>query len=177
MSDEVIDLLAPFESAPAVTPEPELHALRCSRAELAAFLGLTARRINQLVEDGVLPPARRGRGAYNLREAVLAYGTYLSERSRGRLGDGDPLKAERLRQAKEAADKLALQNARARGELVEAAAVEREWGDMLRGVRAAMMSIPSRVRAQSRPGVPHVAKQLRRAFERLSADLRHPGAA
>ena len=145
MSDEVIDLLAPFESAPAVTPEPELHALRCSRAELAAFLGPTARRINQLVEDGVLPPARRGRGAYNLREAVLAYGTYLSERSRGRLGDGDPLKAERLRQAKEAADKLALQNARARGELVEAAAVEREWGDMLRGVRAAMMSIPSRV--------------------------------
>jgi phage terminase Nu1 subunit (DNA packaging protein) len=55
------------------------------------------------------------------------------------------LAGERTRLAREQADAVALKNAVARGELVEAGAVEREWSDVLRGVRAAMLTMPSRV--------------------------------
>ncbi len=46
-----------------------------------------------------------------------------------------------------------LKAARLRGELVEASAVEAEWSDVLRIVRAGMLALPSRVAAAhySRP--------------------------
>ena len=40
---------------------------------------------------------------------------------------------------------MELKNARQRGSLLEAEAVEREWGDILRTVRAGMLALPSRV--------------------------------
>jgi phage terminase Nu1 subunit (DNA packaging protein) len=41
-----------------------------------------------------------------------------------------------------------------RGELVEAKAVEAEWADVLRTVRAGMLAVPSRVAAR----LPHLSK-------------------
>ena len=45
--------------------------------ELAAVLGLSDRRINQLAREGILP--RTSRGQYPLADAVQAYIRYLGE--------------------------------------------------------------------------------------------------
>lgn len=158
LAEEIEDLLGPISSSPAAKSRPSrvaspapvapLSGTRCSKAELAAFLDITARRISQLVEDGVIKPAGRGPQAFNLAEATRAYCKFLSDTARGRLGDGDPLKEQKIRQASEAADKLAMQNAQARGELVPAADVEAEWSTMLRGVRAAVLAVPSRFQSR-----------------------------
>lgn len=117
---------------------------------LAALLGLTQISVNRLAADGVVPSKRQGRSRrFPLPEAVTAYCDYMrSPESRPGLRahePTDPLKAERIRQAREAADKLALQNAQARAELLDRGAVEREWSDMLRRVRQAMLAVPTRV--------------------------------
>ena len=61
---------------------------------------------------------------------------------------------ERARLARLQADSVELKNARARGSLLDAEAVEREWGDILRGVRAGLLALPSRCAAR----LPHLSK-------------------
>ena len=61
--------------------------------------------------------------------------------------------AERGRLAKEQADALVLKNARLRGSLVDAEAVEREWGAVLTAVRSGCLAIPSRVGSR----LPHLS--------------------
>jgi len=65
----------------------------------------------------------------------------------------DDLKAEKIRQSREAADKLALQNAASRGELVRSSDVESAWSNVLRDVRAMMLAVPSRCGAS----LPHLS--------------------
>ena len=52
---------------------------------------------------------------------------------------------ERARLARAQAELAEQKLARQRGSLIECEAVEREWSDVLRGVRAAMLAVPSRV--------------------------------
>lgn len=68
--------------------------------------------------------------------------------------------AERARLARAQADAVEIRNARARGALLEAAAVEAEWCGGLRTVRAEMLAVPSRV-AQRLPHLtPHDAGEI-----------------
>jgi phage terminase Nu1 subunit (DNA packaging protein) len=53
--------------------------------------------------------------------------------------------AERRRLAAAQANLAEIKAAKLRGELVEAAAVEAEWSNVLRTVRASMLAVPSRV--------------------------------
>lgn len=117
-----------------------------TEAELADLLGITAQRLRTLHRDGVVRRAAPAR--YRLREALRAYTGGLRDKvaAAGRpVTSGDDLKAEKIRQTREAADKLALANAAARGEMVAVADVAREWADVLRTVRAALLALPSRV--------------------------------
>ena len=52
---------------------------------------------------------------------------------------------ERARLAKAQADAIEMKNARLRGALLDGEAVEKTWADILRTVRAGMLSVPSRV--------------------------------
>lgn len=118
-----------------------------TEAELANLLGITAGRVRTLTRDGVIRRAAPAR--YRLREALRGYAGSLRDKvaSAGRpiKQEADDLKAQKLRLAREQADKLALANAAARGELVPVAEVAREWADVLRTVRAALLALPSRV--------------------------------
>lgn len=51
----------------------------------------------------------------------------------------------RIRVANAQAQKVELANAKARGELLPAVDVQREWEGVLRDVRAAMLAVPARV--------------------------------
>jgi phage terminase Nu1 subunit (DNA packaging protein) len=59
---------------------------------------------------------------------------------------------QRARLASAQADLAELKAAALRGELLDAGEVEREWGGVLRTVRASMLAIPSRVGAR----LPHL---------------------
>ncbi|MTH35762.1 DNA packaging protein [Paracoccus limosus] len=126
-----------------------------TEAELSSFLGITASRTRTLARDGAL--VKSGRGRFDVRASVLSYTARMREAA-GRAGnpaagaDPDALKAEKLRLTRAQADKEEARVQRERGELVEAAAVTREWASILRDLRNALLAVPSRCGA----GLPHL---------------------
>lgn len=84
-------------------------------------------------------------------------------------GNGaDPvLLREKTRLATEQADKIALANAKARGELVSAVAVEREWSAILRELRSALLAMPTRLQQRA----PHLTAHDIRLIDRELRDL------
>lgn len=137
-----------------------------SAAELGEWLGIAPNRIHALARDGILP---RGEDkAFPLRAAVLAYCEHARSLARGKQVDAE-LAAEKLRLAKANAEKAETINAKARGELIPSVEVEREWATVLRGVRAAMLAVPSRVAQTAGHLTPHdinaIDREVRDALE------------
>lgn len=142
--------------------------------ELAALLGIAPRNVRELASRGILKAKRKG--VYDLRESVNGYCEHLRGVASGRGGERQvyELTAERARLAKEQADERAMRNAVSRGELVRAEDVSREWQDVLRKVRAAILATPSRVRQRSPHLTAHDVEaldgELRRALEEAAKD-------
>ena len=113
-------------------------------AELADWLGLTANRVSTLAREGVLP--RDADKAFPLRAAIRAYCDHARAGATGRRVDSE-LAAEKLRLARESADKIALQNAVARGDMLDARTVANEWRAVVTDLRAGVLAVPSRVAA------------------------------
>ncbi len=113
-------------------------------AALADLIGVSPRTVADLTKRGVMVKA--GAHGYVLRKSVRGYVDYLRKSLAGRGGETGiaTATAERARLAKEQADNLALRNAAMRGTLLDAAAAEREWSDILRMVRAGCLAVPSR---------------------------------
>ena len=119
-----------------------------NESELAALLMVAQSTIRTLARDGLAK--RTGPGCYDVRATLAAYLPRLRDAASrsGRPPAGGPtseLAAEKLRLAKEQADKLELANQAARGELLPASEVEREWQNVLRDIRSTMLAVPSRV--------------------------------
>lgn len=182
---DLADLLGPIGSdcvalgglerspRPLVRPDVETaSAARISEAELADLLDLTSRRIRVLVADGVIPKTGRGATAFDRRDAVRSYCAWIREKASRGVHVMDELKAEKIRQAREAADKLALQNAAARGELVPAKDVASAWAGVLRDVRAMLLAVPSRCGASLPHLTPHdvtaIDREIKSALEGLA---------
>lgn len=152
-----------------ISPSDSIH-----ESELADLLGITANRIRTLARDGTIK--RIAPATYSRKEAVRAYCARLRESAEraGRPSEAgsEALKAERLRLAREQADKLELANAAARAELVKAADVEREWSGILRDVRSALLAVPSRTGASLPHLTPHdiakIEEGIRDALEGLA---------
>ena len=115
-----------------------------SESELAAFLGLATASVRDLARNGTA--IKTGRGRYDVRQSTGRYIARLRDHASktGRPVNSD-LAAEKLRLAKEQADKLELGNQAARRELLPASEVEREWSEILRHLRAAILALPSRI--------------------------------
>lgn len=113
-----------------------------------------------------------GRDAWDLRETVGRYVAHLRATASGRGGEDHvaTLTAERARLAREQADAVALKNAQARGELVEAPAVERAWSDILGRVRSRILAVPSRLRAAA-PMTPAEVERLDRELRDALTEL------
>lgn len=114
-------------------------------ADLADWLGLTPNRVHALGRDGVLP--RAADKTYPLRASVRAYADHCRQLAKGKATDAE-LAAEKLRLAREQADKVSIQNAKARGELIATVDVSRAWGEVATDLRAAVLAISSRVAGQ-----------------------------
>lgn len=139
-------------------------------ADLAEWLGLTPNRVSALAREGVLPrnPDKR----FPLKAAVRAYADHARAGAQGRRVDSE-LAAEKLRLARENADKVSIQNARARGELIPAADVSRAWGEVAADLRAAILAVPSRVAGQvglDRAAAATLDAEIRSALEAIADD-------
>ena len=78
--------------------------------------------------------------------------------------------AEKARLTREQADRAARINRREEGELLPAEMVEREWTDVLAGIRSALLAVPARV-AQAHPGHPAIVATLDAEIRAVLADL------
>lgn len=115
-------------------------------SELADWLGVTERAISDYARKGII--ARSAPGKFMLRESVRAVTTHLREAASARGGGTATLTAQRERIARGQADKLEMQNAATRRELLPAKLVADEWASILRLVRSRMLATPSRIQQQ-----------------------------
>lgn len=114
-----------------------------SEAELAAVLGVTGRRVRQLVEDGILH--RSGKGRYLLCDSVRLF---FTERSQI---DTEDLKLDRARRAADVqikASKAAIAKMTAdelKGTMHRAEDVAALTEDLIYAIRGALIALPGRL--------------------------------
>lgn len=138
--------------------------------ELADWLGVTERAISDYARKGII--TRSAPGKFMLRESVRAVTAHLRDAASARGGSSAGLTAQRERIAREQADKLEMQNAAARRELLPAKQVADEWASILRLVRSRMLATPSRIQQQlghlSAHDLDVIDRELRDALEELA---------
>lgn len=145
-------------------------AHRIDTAGLADILDVSPSMLTELKKRQIAVPL--GLHAFDLTTTVRNYVRHLRGTASGRGGEEQvaALTTERARLAKEQADAQALKNAALRGALVEAAAVERAWGELLRQVRSRVLAVPSRLRGElalDAATAEAIDRELRLALEEL----------
>lgn len=115
-----------------------VEQLTASSSNLARLLNISLRRVQQLVQAGLIPPA--GPNGHRLIDAVPAY-LRLVQR---------PTESKNLTQARQKLLEVqtAIRQVELRqksGELVSRAAVEQEWFQVARNTRDNLQNIPPRV--------------------------------
>lgn len=162
--DAIAELVGPEWADPVDAPEA------VTAAELGVWLGLSPNRVHALGRDGVLP--RTADKTYPLRASVRAYADHARQLAKGKASDAD-LAAEKVRLAREQADKIAFANARARGELLDSREVATAWRGVVVDLRAAMLAVPSRVAARlglDRKTTAALDREVRDAMETIADD-------
>ena len=150
---------------------PEASDDAVSAAIVGEWIGLTANRVNTLARDGRL--MRNADGSFALKDTVRAYCEFTRSTARGRPVADPDLKDAKLKLAREQADKLAIANAKARGDLLHAGRVANEWARVLTDVRAGVLAIPQRIAAEcglSREATAALDREIGAALERIADD-------
>ena len=117
-----------------------------TQSEFGRHVGITQQAVASLVARGVIE--QTGRGKLDLDAARLAYCAHLRSVAGNRSGDPEAdldLTAERARKAKEEADKLEMQNALMRRELLAREDVNAAVVGAFARVRARLIGVPSKV--------------------------------
>lgn len=137
--------------------------------QLASLLGVS----HQTVRTAAV---KLSRGQFDVAATLRQYLDRLREHA-ARAGrpsassDTEALRAEKLRLTRAQADKEEARVRREQGELVEAAAVTREWSNLLRDLRNALLAVPSRCGASlphlTATDVATIDNEIRRALEAL----------
>lgn len=174
MDSNLNRLLAPEEpAAPPITATPQPIPAIGKEADLAKLLGISASRCRTLTADGVLK--KIGRNRFDVAASVTAYCARLresAERAGRPSAQPDDVKAAAGRLKAAQADLAEIKAAQARGELVPSADVVREWSNLLRDLRNALLAVPSRCGAS----LPHLTatdiatleREIRAALEGFS---------
>ena len=118
----------------------------CSLRELADFLALTPRRVQQLAGDGVIPKDERGR--YRFVDAVRGYIKYLQDRGEGRSEEDGPAINQRERLVRAQADRAELELRQLNGDLVSRVGVGAALATKLIAAGELLRTIPDRYAAE-----------------------------
>ncbi len=138
---------------------------------LSEWINLSEVRIHRLGRDGVLP--RTPEKKFPLKPSIRAYAEYLRKGQIGRASTNPDLNAEKLRLAREQADKLAIANAATRGEMVALSDVEREWIALAIDLRARLLAVSPRVASAlglDRAIAARIDSELRDCLEGIADD-------
>lgn len=134
------------------------------------LLGVSQNTLADLVRRQIAIKTRRNE--YDMRATVRAYTAHLREMAAARAAPTKTLTLERERLIREQADREALRNRQRRGELLDAAAVERNWTELFSYVRGALLAIPSRLSHLTPQDAAVVDREIRDALTRIgSGDL------
>jgi len=116
-----------------------------STAELARVLGLSTRRIQQLAQDGKVPPSTKGR--FKLNESVKRYITFIT----GNKMTEEEVKIEKTRKMAEAQIKAAkatvakLEASEFQGKMHRSEDVQAITEDMANTLRSLLLALPGRL--------------------------------
>jgi phage terminase Nu1 subunit (DNA packaging protein) len=147
-----------------------------TQAQAAEIVGLTARRLRQLQDEGT-GPAHTAGGQYDPKEVGRWYRQrLLSEMGVANDGQAYDYEAERARLTKAQADKTELEAAELAGSLVRVDEVEAEWSRMLGSMRSRLLSLPSkagprvRVALNDEEAAALIEAEILEALQELSTD-------
>jgi len=114
--------------------------------QVSRALNITARRVQQLVKEG-MPKAERG--LYDLGHCMLWYIKHLQKalaaRSSGEDGSMTSLMSERTKQARETSERMQMANLKARGEVLLAAEVKQEVSKAIAYLAQDLTALPQRI--------------------------------
>ena len=114
---------------------------------IAKILDITPRRVNILVNDGVLPKLERGR--YALAPVVKAYIQYLRKRTVNNDVGADDYATHRARLTSAKADMAEMEREQMKSNLIPADDVADAWDTMVSNMRAKLLSIPTKSATQT----------------------------
>lgn len=112
-----------------------------SVSEITAAFDVSDRRIGQLADKGIV--IRVGRGKFDLIASTANYVRHLRDIASGRGEDSPDLTAERTRLAKGQADRIAIENERSNGTLINAVEAEHRWADEMVKLRSRLLAVPT----------------------------------
>lgn len=116
-----------------------------SLAEMALVLGLTSRRVRQLVDDGII--VTEAENKYPLAESVQAYNKFLSSK----IPSEEDTKLEKARRAADAklkmakADRAKMETDELKGNMHRSDDVRMITEDMLYSIRNGLVALPGRL--------------------------------
>ena len=110
---------------------------------ISKLLDLTPQRVNQLVNQGVIPRAERGR--YELVPVVRAYIHFLRDRRIQGDVHGDDYTTYRTRLTKARAEMAEKENAQLDSKLIPADDAKDAWTAMVANARSRLLSIPNKI--------------------------------
>lgn len=143
---------------------PPIH--RIGGKDLCDLLALSSGALTDLKQRQIA--VHLSHDVYDLEATVQNYVRHLRAVASGRGGEEQSLTltGERARLARAQADAQEVKNAKLRGELVEASEVLQGWADILRQVRARILAVPARIRADH----PDIDGQTVTALDRALRD-------
>jgi phage terminase Nu1 subunit (DNA packaging protein) len=109
---------------------------------VSKLLDLTPRRVNQLVAEGVIPKAERGR--YELVPVVRSYVRYLRDKAVKGDVHGDDYSTHRVRLMKVRADVMEMEKEQMENKLIPSEDVQSAWSEVVSACRAKLLSIPTK---------------------------------
>jgi len=125
-----------------------------TQSELAGLVGISQQAVAKFLAGAKVP--RSGRGQIDAKAFLHAYCAHLREQAAGRAplledegddGETFDLVKQRARLAKAQADRVEMDNALRRTQMVLAAAVTVGWQTIFVHVRAKMLSLPTKMAA------------------------------
>ena len=141
--------------------------MRCSRTKLADVIGKSEQTIANWLEEGMPRIAAGGRGVEGEYDTAEVIRWMIAREAGSRDEDGNVIvfEAERARLTKEQADKVAMDNALKRGDMVSLSETAQALTTMIVNTKTRLLSIPTKAAPQvvgvkSLPGVREILERF-----------------